>query len=735
MAQNERPKIGLVLSGGGAKGVAHIGVLKAMEEAGLTPDYITGTSMGSIMGGLYSVGYSADELAEIVVNINWDQVLTNKIPLDKVTFEEKDYYGRYLADLYLQNKKLKYPSGVIEGQALMDIFSELTRPVHNIRDFNRFPIPYACVATNIATGEPVVLNKGSLASAMRASMAIPTVFTPIKIDGNLLVDGGLVRNMPVDEVLEMGADIVIGVFVSSDLNPEEDLTSLISILTQSALINGVFDTREQLKKCDILVTPDLEDFSTGSFHSSPEILEKGMEAGKQYVEIFRHLADSLKRFGPLHKVVKPEIKENYIFKSIEIEGNKYVTDDFIINKMKFEPGKEISIDEIKKQLNLTFGTQYFEKVQYEILGEEDNYILKIMAVERPRTHLRLSYHYDSENKGGIVVNSTFRNMVLNSSRLIMEADLSTYPKVLLDYFKYAGKKQNFAVGLSGIFINSDLPLYDSLGVSNNIFGSNYSEGAIKIQSTALRNSTFGFKLDWSLTKLNAKVTEESIRDISKINYNNTKFTFFYKHNSLNDRYFPKRGIKADLQMSATTNTNGKIRIDDIDFDIKDLGDLMQTSTIWALKAEANPIIPLTPKFSVITKARMMLSNVRDNTLNLNEFDFVGGFIPDLVNASEYYGSGTKQYGLANYFYYRIGGQYEIIRNLFFQAHFNYLSTEYPIKWIYSDADIGKLGNRTSRYGFAGSLGFKSPLGPVSVAVAKDVYDKGMQASLMIGFVY
>jgi len=735
MAQNERPKIGLVLSGGGAKGVAHIGVLKAMEEAGLTPDYITGTSMGSIMGGLYSVGYSADELAEIVVNINWDHVLTNKIPLDKVTFEEKDYYGRYLADLYLQNKKLKYPSGVIEGQALMDIFSELTRPVHNIRDFNKFPVPYACVATNIATGEPVVLNKGSLASAMRASMAIPTVFTPIKIDGNLLVDGGLVRNMPVDEVLDMGADIVIGVFVSSDLNPEEDLTSLISILTQSALINGVFDTREQLKKCDILVTPDLEGFSTGSFHSSPEILEKGMEAGEQYVEIFRHLADSLKQFGPLHKVVKPEIKEKYTFKSIEIEGNKYVTDDFIINKLKFEPGKEISIDEIKKQLNLTFGTQYFEKVQYEILGEEDNYILKIMAVERPRTHLRLSYNYDSENKGGIVVNSTFRNMVLNSSRLIMEADLSTYPKVLLDYFKYAGKKQNFAVGLSGIFINSDLPLYDSLGVSNNIFGSNYSEGAIKIQSTALRNSTFGFKLDWSLTKLNAKVTEESIRDITKINYNNTKFTFFYKHNSLNDRYFPKRGIKADLQMSATTNTNGKIRIDDIDFDIKDLGDLMQTSTIWALKAEANPIIPLTPGFSVITKARMMLSNVRDNTLNLNEFDFVGGFIPDLVNASEYYGSGTKQYGIANYFYYRIGGQYEIIRNMFVQAHFNYLSTEYPIKWIYPDADIGKLGTRTSRYGFAGSLGFKSPLGPIAVAVAKDVYDEGMQASLMIGFVY
>ena len=197
-AQNRRPKIGLVLSGGGAKGVAHIGILKAMEEAGLTPDYITGTSMGSIMGGLYSIGYTADELKDIALNIDWDRILTNKVPLDKVTFEEKAYYGRYLLDFYMKGKELQLPTGVIEGQALLELFSKITRPVHEISDFNQFPIPFACVAANIVTGEPVVLNKGSLALSMRASMAIPTVFTPVKIDGKLLVDGGLVRNMPVD---------------------------------------------------------------------------------------------------------------------------------------------------------------------------------------------------------------------------------------------------------------------------------------------------------------------------------------------------------------------------------------------------------------------------------------------------------------------------------------------------------------------------------------------------------
>jgi len=277
-AQNQRPKVGLVLSGGGAKGVAHIGVLKAMEEAGLTPDYITGTSMGSIIGGLYSIGYSADELKEIVEGVNWDLVLTNKIPLNKVTFEEKRFYGRYLLDFYLKDKKIQFPSGVIEGQALMELFTKVTRPVHDITDFNDFPIPFACVASNIVTGEPVVLNKGSLAQSMRASMAIPTFFTPVKIDGKLLVDGGLVRNVPVPEVLDMGADIVICVYVGTDLHPESELKSLVSILTQSAFITSARDNREQLKKCDILIQPDLGGLSTSSFHTTSEILERGNAA-------------------------------------------------------------------------------------------------------------------------------------------------------------------------------------------------------------------------------------------------------------------------------------------------------------------------------------------------------------------------------------------------------------------------------------------------------------------------
>ena len=226
----DKPKIGLVLSGGGAKGLAHIGILKSLEEAGITPDYITGTSMGSIMGGLYAIGYSADEIKQIVLEADWDQLLSNKSSLDEVVFEEKDYYNRYINELNFSGFKLELPKGLIEGQKLSNLLSKLTRPVHNIEDFSQLPIPYACVAVDIETGLSVVLNKGSLARSMRASMAIPSVFTPVEIDDKLLVDGGIVRNFPVEENLEMGADYIIGVFVGNQPLKKEEIKLHVRLL-------------------------------------------------------------------------------------------------------------------------------------------------------------------------------------------------------------------------------------------------------------------------------------------------------------------------------------------------------------------------------------------------------------------------------------------------------------------------------------------------------------------------
>jgi len=325
---------------------------------------------------------------------------------------------------------------------------------------------------------------------------------------------------------------------------------------------------------------------------------------------------------------------------------------------------------------------------------------------------------------------------LNRSRLIFEADLATHPSLLLDYFKYLGKNQSVAFAASGIFEKNELPAYDTLGNVSATFTSHYSAGGIKFQTTRLQSSTFGVEALWSNMVLRPKVANEDLQSFTKIQYNNTLFKAFYKFDNFNDRYFPTRGMKAEVEVSTTTKTNGKVILgDSLTVDAQDLGELLQTNGITSFSVTFFPVIPLGTKLSLITKARLKISNLRENTLNLSEYDFVGGFIPGLFHSNEYYGVGQKEFGLGNYFYGRVGIQYEVFKKIYLQANFNYLDTEYPVTWIYPEADIGKLGDRYRRFGYGGFIGMKSPIGPIAFAFAKDHYRKEWKTSLIIGFYY
>jgi NTE family protein len=734
ISQETRPKIGLVLSGGGAKGIAHIGILKTLEEVGLTPDYITGTSMGSIVGGLYSIGYSADELEELVTSADWDQLLSNRISMDKVAIEEKNYYERYLLNFFIENKKLSLPKGVIEGQALMDLFSRLTRPVHGINDFNDFPIPFNCVATDIVTGLPVTINSGSLALAMRASMAIPSIFTPIKIEDHLLVDGGLVRNFPVQEVIEMGADIVIGVFVSSDLAPESEMNSAIAVLMQSAWVTSAFDTREQMKKCNILITPDLKDYSTGSFTSAEGILEKGKEAGIEYYDVLKHLADSVRMLGEIKTIKKLEIAESYHIDNLEVIGNRYLSNDFILGKLRIRNDQEITIEHIQDRINVLFGTLYFEKIWYEIIYNNYKYTLRIHIKEKPKTEIKFSYHYDSENKGGVLGNITLRNLLLHRSRFVFEADLAVNPGFWGDYFKYLGKKQNIAIRFQGFWDKSDLPVYDSLGNNTGLFNNRQVHGLAGIQSTRTQNNTFGFYIKTSNTTFKPKVASEDLRVIDKIMYRSSSLNLFFRRNSINKRYFPTHGSMVDITYRSVFHVDAEVEAQDsIILGPEDLN--LNTDRIQALFTTYRQLIPLHKKLTIGTEITMNLSNLDSGTLNLSEYYYLGGFLPRYLTRYHYYGGKYKEFQAANFFYTSVSVQYEIINNFFLSGVINYLDAEYPMKWIYSDLQPSELGDRFRRFGYGFKAGYRSPLGPINVAIAKDNYRKSWQSFFSIGFFF
>lgn len=741
--QQPRPKIGLVLSGGGAKGMAHIGILKAMETAGIYPDYITGTSMGSIIGALYAIGYSADDIDSIARNMNWSRLLSNEIPLNKIAFEEKSYYGRYIMEFPFRNKKLVLPKGFIEGQELTVQLSNITRPVHHIDSFNNFPIPFACIAANIETGHAKILNSGLLPEALRASMAIPTFFTPMEIDSNIYVDGGLIRSFPVQEVLDMGADIVIGVSVSSGLEPKEKLTSMVSVLSQAAFIASAHDTEEQKKLVDILISPNLEGYSTGSFSYTEEIIARGKEAGTEFLPVFKKLADSLSVFGKMVPRTRPVNPSSYKFNYIIIEGNKIVPDELIKGKLRLEQGKEFSIKQLEDRISLLYGTLYFEKIVYTINPLTSTLLIKV--IESPRANLKMAVHYDTDNNAGINLNLTLRNFLFPSSRFIVEYDLAQNPSASINYFKYLGKKQNFAVALNGLWIQSDLPGYwaetsnesaNSKTGTNSLLTDDILNASISFQGTYKSNSTVGVKLQF----LNHAITPLVIDSISvnTVNYafqrmasNDWGGILYFRTNTLNKPFFPTRGFKGDISfdylfkrvfnLELISNSSGEVS------ESLELSNHLRTSMhfMW--------VIPVVEKLSFITQFDLRMGNGSDGLEWFPYETFIGGTRPVGWLVHAYEATPGKRFSVLNYSAITVGLQLETINNLFLSARVDYLESEYPMQWIDKDIYTANIGAYPRRMGFSGKISYSSIVGPIEVGIGKDQYLKGVHGFFGFGY--
>ncbi|HUM03665.1 MAG TPA: patatin-like phospholipase family protein, partial [Thermoanaerobaculia bacterium] len=234
-APKKRPKIGIAFAGGGARGGAHVGVLKVLEEMRIPVDYVAGTSIGSIIAGLYATGLSPDEMEKILKETDWDAAVADDPPRKEISYRRKEDDDLYLikAELGFSQGKMVLPTGLLAGEKLGILLRKFTLPFSEVRDFDRFPIPYRAVAADLATGNPVVLSKGDIARAMRASMAIAGFFSPVELDGKLLTDGGAARNLPVDVVRAMGADVVIAIDISTPLRGQDELTNLFAITNQT----------------------------------------------------------------------------------------------------------------------------------------------------------------------------------------------------------------------------------------------------------------------------------------------------------------------------------------------------------------------------------------------------------------------------------------------------------------------------------------------------------------------
>lgn len=585
-----RPKVGVVLGGGGAKGAAHIGVLKYLEEIGIPVDYVAGTSIGSIIGGLYAMGYSPDELATLIAEMNWSEYVGNKIDRSAMSLETRQRSSTYLISIPFSLDRLIHgelkdeaigfiPSAYVNNTALINLFNDLCVGYQKEMDFDNLPIPFACVATDIRTGKEIDIRHGSVPTAMRASMAIPGVFSPVAMDKYLLVDGGLVNNFPADIVKEMGADIIIGVEVTDadTLIEAEDALTVADIL--NGLINNAVNTKryENQKLCDVHLAPDITGYGTLSFNHDAidTLVRRGYQEAKKYHDplmSIKHRLDSING-APLGKELRATKAKNLadapvFIDSIVINPNDKLLTKWLLRKGNLKVGQFVSEKDINNAVDIYRGTGAFDDITYNLtdngvdtINEEVHEAYTLTMNFKP-THphvFGLGLRYDTEEGAGLLLKLGLNEKRLAGVKLNLSGKLSYNPKF------------NITGTYAGINIANFSLSYDYRGEHYKalVTGNNYSNLFYDQHKVSCYVSQFHL-LDIS-TAVGVAFTSTSFDHASPTDFSNDTIDYstisspYYQDNLLLSPYVTLNYDNLDLPYFAkhgiNTTLNGQIHFD------------------------------------------------------------------------------------------------------------------------------------------------------------------------------
>jgi len=396
-------RVGVALSGGAARGLAHIGVLKVLEEAGVPVDVITGTSMGSVVGGLYAVGYTAAQLDTIVRTEDWYRLLTDPVDRRDLAVDRKFTEDHYLVTLPIHRGGIKLPKSVVAGQRISQLLTRLTWSAHGVRDFRALPIPFAAVATDLETSKAVVLDHGFLPDAIRASMALPSVFSPVELADTAVIDGGVVRNLPAQDARALGADVLICSDVTDPLEPRDSIVSLVDVLVQSVSFRVWDSEAEQRSKCDVLILPEVRGFSTFGFARASDVIARGEAAARAALPgIEAALAKrrvSRRARAPRPPVVGPE---SVLVAKVRFDPAGLMPGGFLARALGVKPGTWVSRPALDQRMSRLYATGLFESVGYRL--EQGD--LTVLLRERSGGRFGLGLRYESRYKASVLLSST-----------------------------------------------------------------------------------------------------------------------------------------------------------------------------------------------------------------------------------------------------------------------------------------------------------------------------------------
>jgi len=413
------PRIGLALSGGGARGIAHVGVLKVLDELRVPISCVTGTSMGAIVGATFAAGRTPAEMEMLVLEANWEEIFRDKPPRGEIAVRRKidDYKTLFAPEYGVQDGGLALPKGVLAGIAIESAFRSMVTPAFGITDFRQLPISFNAIATDIETGKEVVLGSGSLAQAMRASMSVPGMFAPVEIDGRILGDGGLVNNLPVDLVRKMGADIVIAVNIGTPLMSRDQLQSVVGYASQMLNILTEQNVRAQLatlKPTDILISPDLGNLTFIDFAAAPKFVEIGEKAAEAVRTQLAALSDSPERYAAFErklKVLPEKLPERLDF--VTVEGSRYTNPEVLEDQMRTKPDEPFKLSTLESDLARLYGRGEFEQIDYQLttVGNQNGVIVTVTEKSWGPNFLRFGTSLSTDFQG-----ETFFNLMLGHRR-------------------------------------------------------------------------------------------------------------------------------------------------------------------------------------------------------------------------------------------------------------------------------------------------------------------------------
>ncbi len=572
-AQQEEtdPKVGLVLSGGGAKGLAHIGALKIIEASGIQIDYIGGTSMGAIIGALYASGYTANQLDSIFEELDIDELIQDEIPRKAKTFYEKTETDRYAVTLPFDGFKVSFPSGLSKGQNVYNLFSRLTSHVSDINDFSELPIPFFCMATNVETGEEVMLESGYLPQAISASGALPTLFSPVVIDEQVLVDGGVKNNYPLDELKAKGMDIIIGIDVQDSLKTSKDLNSAFDVLVQINNFRTIEMMAEKRRKTDIYINPNIDQFTVVSFDEGRSIIEAGEVAAEPFKDQLLNIASKQKK----RERIRPQFfKESSIFiESVEISGNVNYTRAYVLGKLKLKVPDEISYERLNEGINNLSATGSFQDINYNIVETtQGTHKLYFDLIESDtRTLLRLGAHYDNLFRTAALINVTRKRLFTNND--IASLDFAVGDNLRYNFNYYIDKGFYWSIGLNSrySFFSKDVKI--GFITPEMISEPNFDLNELQLKYGDLTNQLYVETLFRRTFLVGAGIEHKWLRYLSEtigIDENNEPRTIFentnyfstygyLKYDTLDNSFFPSQGIffEGDFHLYLFANGSNK----------------------------------------------------------------------------------------------------------------------------------------------------------------------------------